>query len=659
MDTYFAFRLFLPVAFGCFACGMLWSILRGRKTSNLICSALMFSGCLYLIVPSIMCYPQHVEFRTPLNFGGLAPLVLTLDPLASMFLVLLGAVGCAAAMFSPGYLHHLKGRFHHGIYWFSIFAFVLSMALVILVNNAVTFILFWELMALSSVVLVLTDHMSQHSRNAALIYLGATRISTSFLLTGFVWLHALTGSWRFVDWQANNPEFVWPFLTILLGLCIKAGIWPFHLWLPYAHPEAPAPVSALMSGIMVKIAVYAMLRLFASAATPLLPVAYTAIALGVVSSFWGILFALMERNLKRLLAYSTVENIGLIVLSLGLTLLAKSEGLTLVGSIAIAAVLFHCINHAAYKSMLFLCAGSVDAAAHSKDLNQLGGLIKRMKWTSTMFFVGALSICALPPLNGFASKWLVYQGIFQFVMCDGRNPLVRAAALAVIGLLSMVGALSIAAFSKAFGLGFLGRARSHSAHLAVEPSKATVCAQLLLATPCVVLGLMAPEAIQLLTPIAAKIIPGYQAASVFPLPQSELFAVLAVLIPLAYAVTLAGNNPRVKRYLTWDCGYGSLSARSLIAPSSYSRPLADLFRPILQYKVTSQIEGRDRRHFPELITVEAKTISLIANLIYLPAMRAVDAAGRGLIRLQTGSIHIHLLYVFATLLILVIVGTHL
>ncbi len=659
MDSYFAFKLFFPVAFGCFASGMLCSILQGRKTSNLFCSSLLFAGCLYLVIPAITCYPQSVEFISGWSFGGLAPFADRLDPLASMFLLLLGVVGCCTAVFSPGYLQHLKGRFHPGIYWFSLFTFMLAMAQVIMVDNAVTFLVFWELMALSSVALVLTDHMSQPSRNAALIYLGATRISTSFLLTGFVWLHALTGSWRFVDWQASNPNFVGPFIVLFLGLCIKAGVWPFHLWLPYAHPEAPAPVSALMSGIMVKIAIYAMLRFFGSAAAPLMPVACIAIALGVVSSFWGILFALMERNLKRLLAYSTVENIGLIVLSLGLALLAKAEGLTLVGSIAIAAVLFHCINHAAYKSMLFLAAGSVVAAAHSKDLVQLGGLNKGMKWTSMAFLIGAMSICALPPLNGFASKWLVYQGIFQFVVCDGRNPLTRAVALGAIGLLSMVGALSIASFSKAFGLGFLGRARSRAAELAVEPSPGTVFAQLSLVAPCVVLGLMAPYAVQLLSPIASSIMPGYAATSVFTLPQPQLFVALAVLIPVAYVIALAGNNPRLKRYLTWDCGYGPLSVRNLIGPSSYSRPLGDLFRPILQYKVTSQIKGRDRRHFPELITVEAKTISLIANLIYLPAMRAVDAAGRGLIRLQTGSIHVHLLYVFATLLILVIVGTHL
>jgi hydrogenase-4 component B len=226
-------------------------------------------------------------------------------------------------------------------------------------------------------------------------------------------------------------------------------------------------------------------------------------------------------------------------------------------------------------------------------------------------------------------------------------------------LLSMVGALSVASFAKAFGLGFLGRPRSKSAELAHEPSSGTVCAQVLLSIPCLALGVLAPAVLRLLEPVGSAIVPGYNSAGIFTLPQPQLMLAMAGLTVLIYALVLSGNNARVKRYVTWDCGYGPLPVRTLINPSSYSLPLANLFRPILQHKITSQITGRDRRHFPDSIKIEEENIPLLTKLVYMPAVRTIEAASRGLIRLQTGSIHVHLLYVFATLLALAVIGTHL
>jgi hydrogenase-4 component B len=655
MEFQSAFRFCLPGAFIIFGSGMLYALLTGRKASNIVCSTIMFLGCAALILTAVSIWPLSFNSGVPVYLGGIVQLTQHLDPLSSFFLILLGSVGTAAAIFSPAYLKHFT-RFHPGIYWFEVFAWLTAMGQVILADNAIVFLFFWEVMALSTAGLVITDAASHRARNAALVYLGATRMSTTLLFAGFIWLHALTNSWNFGDWNHVAPLVSSaPFLLIFLGLCIKAGCFPFHQWLPYAHPEAPAPVSALMSGVMVKVAIYAMLRLIGLSHGNFATIAYIAIFLGIISAFWGILYALLMRDLKQLLAYSTVENVGLIVLAFGVFLLSKKFGLTTVVPIALAACLLHCINHAFYKSLLFFGAGSVDAAAHTRDINLLGGLNKGMPFTSAMFLVGAMSICALPPLNGFASKWMIYQSIFHFALA-GRIPY-RAVSLVIVAGMAMVGALSVASFTKAFGLAFLGRAKTRQAEHAVELSSGTKVAQFLLAIPCVVIGFSVPYFLQKITPLCQMFFADYDASPLFTIPQPQLFMIMVAVVLVVYALALAPKTKKIHSFATWECGYGKLPTQAVISPDSYARSVADLFGPILQYRVTGIIGGTDRRHFPELIRVTSKSIPVLTYRIYRPIMAVMYRASKGLIRLQTASIHVHLFYVFATLLILILVGT--
>ncbi|MGI6384249.1 MAG: proton-conducting transporter membrane subunit [bacterium] len=291
---------------------------------------------------------------------------------------------------------------------------MISMAGVVMAANAILFLVAWEVMALSSFALVTADHERRDSRRAAIIYLGATRAGTAFLMIGFLWAHHLTGSWVFSEWGISGTGALAPALLIFAGLATKAGCWPFHLWLPIAHPAAPAPVSALMSGVMIKTAIYVMIRLFVldnHFVVPLLgPIL---LVLGAISAFWGVLFALLQHDLKRLLAYHSVENIGIILMGLGVSLLGRQHHLPLLEQLGLAAALFHTLNHAIFKSLLFLGAGAVDACTHLRDIEKLGGLVHRMPWTTGAFVAGSAAICALPPLNGFASEWLLYQGFFK------------------------------------------------------------------------------------------------------------------------------------------------------------------------------------------------------------------------------------------------------
>jgi formate hydrogenlyase subunit 3/multisubunit Na+/H+ antiporter MnhD subunit len=655
MEPQTTYQLIVPLAFILLGSGALVAIYCGKQSNSRLLSGFLIAACLLLLSASFLSWPAGFSYGPmPIFLGGLVPLSQKADCLSLFFLAILAFVALAVAMFSPAYLDHLKGRCHLGIYWFALFVFIGSMVQVFLSPDAITFIVFWELMSLSSVALVLTDQASHKAHKAAVIYLGATRVSTTLIFAGFLWLHALSGSWIFADWHGIGAHALVPLAIVFTGLCIKAGTWPFHLWLPYAHTEAPAPISALMSGVMVKVAVYGMIRLVLMNDCQSVALAYFAVVLGAISSFWGIMFAQVESDIKRLLAYSTVENVGLIVLAMGLALLAKGTDLMQVASIALAGCLFHVLNHGLYKSLLFLSAGAVDCGAHSRDLAKLGGLQKMIPWTAAAFFFGSIAICALPPLNGFASKWLIYQGLFNFSVSSG-SILDRALGITTIGLLAMIGAMSIASFTKAFGLCFLGPVRSPAVEKAKEMPPAACWAQALLMAACVVLSVDSTLVIQWLAPIANAILPKYTIA--LTLPQPQLVVALLVLVPAFYVVLSNFARRNVKYFSTWECGYGFLPVRSVIGALSFSRPLASVFDMVIQFHPTNQISGRDRRHFPDAVDIKVDQVLLLEKLVYGPILRALDAIGKGLIKLQTGSIHIHLLYVFATLIVLVIFGT--
>jgi hydrogenase-4 component B len=588
---------------------------------------------------------------------GFLPITFHLDTLSAVFLALLGAVCVAIALFSPGYLTHLNGRIHAGQYWAAFFLFLLSMALVVLSGDAVTFIVFWELMSLSSVALVAAEHTQHQVQRATLIYLGATRIATAFLASGFIWMHTLTHSWKFTEWHfdgaAQNPAA----LLILIGFCIKAGIWPFHIWLPYAHPAAPTPVSSLMSGVMIKIALYGVIRVLVLGDLNCLPLAYLTLLLGTISAFWGVLFALVQHDLKRLLAYHSVENVGLILMGIAITLLSRSAALPEIGAISLAAAVFHCVNHGLFKSLLFLGAGSVDAAAHTRNLVHLGGLGRKMPWTMACFLIGSAAICALPPLNGFASKWLIYQSLFQNVW-QSHSLLDRGISLAIMCVLGVVGGLALACFSKALAVTFLGNPRSRSAVDAHEGSVGMIVAQLLLAICCFALGVSVPKILGLLKPICDLALhQPTNIQSAFTIPQAGIAVALFTLICITYAIFL--NRSLTRRYITWECGFGKLSSRCQVTPDSFAQPVARIFNPILGYKLAIEITGKDRRHFPEHIKVEPQMVSILENRIYLPALALVSSLARGLAKIQAGSIHLYLIYLCFTLVLLLLVGIRL
>lgn len=615
----------------------------------------------FLVVSVLLVAASTVSSQHPITWCGPewlsigpVPVTLTCDPLAAGFLLVIAIVGTCCAIYSPSYLDHLAQKVNTRFYWTALFVFMAGMIGVLLAANAAIFLVAWEAMAIASAALVVSDFQQHKAQRAAFIYIVATRIATLFVSAGFLLMYSKFHDWAFASWSFTEPS-TWIAATMLLiGLIIKAGVWPFHIWLPHAHPVAPSPVSALMSAVMVKIAVYAVIRFFVCGHLTCQPLIYFLFALSCISSFWGILFAINQRELKRLLAYSTVENVGLILLAVSLCLWCRNIGLDGIAQIALFAALFHAFSHALLKSMLFLCAGSVDFAAHTREFAMLGGLAKVLPITGAMFVLGGTGICALPPLNGFVGKWCLYQALLQccFTMPNSRD---RAICILTIGLLSGVGALAVGCFAKAIGVSFLGRARSKQAEHAHDVPTSMKLPVVLLGAASMASGVLSPL---LVTPVLTIVATALGTAPtesrlLVPIPLWQLAGAMIVLLSFIYGLLLRSQPAS---YRTWDCGFGKAPGKSQVTADSFAQPIARIFAPVLQYKLTVEVSGNDRRHFPEKIVVEPSMISLLETKVYGPAASLLDKLSRAVAKLQTGSIHLYLLYLCIALVLLVFAG---
>jgi formate hydrogenlyase subunit 3/multisubunit Na+/H+ antiporter MnhD subunit len=637
---------------------VLTSLLYVKKCRHDISAFVFLVPSALLLLSAISAWLQpsiHFASNSILMIGT-EVLSMKLDLLSSLFLFLLAAIGSCTSIFSLSYLPHLKDHLHPGHYWSALSLFMLSMSMLLVSANALSFLVFWELMALSSFALIASEHQKHKVRDAAVVYLTATRIATACLTAGFVLMFSVVHSWDFSAWSFSRTNLL-PALLIAVGLCIKSGLWPFHLWLPYAYTAAPSPVSAIMSGVMTKLSLYAAIRILVNGGVDSLIIIGLFLVLGLISAFWGLLFALVQQDLKKLLAYSSIENLGIIFCGLGLALLARRLNIPDAACLALTACIFQTFNHGFFKPLLFLCAGTIDVAANTRDLSQLGGLARRLPFTMICFLLGSIALCALPPLNGFASKWLLYTALFHQAW-ESPQIFVRALCLVWIGTLGLVGGLAIFCFTRAIGITFLGNARSSAAGNADELGKSSRIAQAILASACVLIGLASPfvaQHIQTIACVSLKIPVPHASPFQLPLATVTLFSVLAIAFLYAFFL----NASKIRMFNTWDCGFGALSARTQIGSLSFTQPIARIFSPILRYKLLIEINGKDRRHFPESIQTEAQTISVLETKVYLPILAFIRRAAGLFAKIQAGSIHLYLLYLCITLALLIIVGAYL
>jgi hydrogenase-4 component B len=583
-----------------------------------------------------------------------------LDALSAFFLVVVNLGGAAASLYGLGYGRHEKAP-HRVLPFFA--AFLAGMNLVVLADDAFTFLVSWEFMSLASWALVMAHHREADNTRAAYVYLVMASFGTLALLLAFGLLSGPQGSYAFEAIRAASHTPLVAAFTLglmLLGAGSKAGLVPLHVWLPLAHPAAPSHVSALMSGVMTKVAVYGFIRVvFDLLGEQSWGFGVVVLALGGITAVLGILHAVMENDLKRLLAYSTIENIGIIFVSLGLALAFRANGLGWAAALALTAALFHVLNHSFFKSLLFFGAGAVLTATGERDMDRLGGLIHRMPFTSFTFLVGCMAISALPPLNGFVSEWLVFQAIL--LSPDLPQWGLKIMVPAVGGLLALSAALAAACFVKAFGVAFLGRARSSAAAEAREVDRCSLAAMFALAGLCLFAGILPGLAIDGLSPVTQALIGERMPVqtdvpwlSIVPIAESRssyngllVFLFTAVSALLAAYVIHRFASRALRRAPPWGCGFPGLDPTAQYTGSSFAQPIRRVFGT-LAFRARERVDmpaPGDLR--PAHLTVELR--DLIWDGLYAPIAGAVGFAADRLNYLQFLTIRRYLSLVFIAL----------
>jgi len=646
---------------------------RSGRLSNLcamVC-ALAGSGVAAVLAASVLVNGHAVSLQLPayLPLGGFS---FRIDPLSAFFILAISVLAIPVSVYSLGYNREYFGKPQFPLAGALYNLFLLSMIMVVSANDLLTFLIGWELMSIVSYLLVVFEQDRKESVNAGLLYIIMTHIGTAFIIVLFLLMASRTDSVSF-DLFRTIKTMGLPaglrnclFACMLIGFGTKAGIIPLHIWLPQAHPAAPSNVSALMSGVMVKTAVYAMVRVlydFLGATSA----GWGAIVLvcGVVSALLGVMYALQDHDLKRLLAFSSIENIGIILMGIGVSLIFAAHGAAPLAAVALIAGLCHVMNHAVFKGLLFLTAGSVMFGTHNKNMEKLGGLMKKMPQTAFFFLIGSLAISALPPFNGFVGEWLTFQSLLAGFGSVGI--FIKILFIVCTALLALTGALAAACFVKAFGITFLGLPRSEHAEHAVESPFSMRAGMGILAALCLLLGVMPAVIIKPLSGVASQLcgvdvygkLCGWGWLSVAPLDitfSGVSPAWIAVLLGVVAAVMFLLIRVRFGRIrdtvsATWDCGIPAVTPRMQYTATAFSQPLKIVFKAI--YRPVKNIEvlsHETQPYFEKISKYEHVVQPIFERYIYRPIARFVISNSVKIINLQAGSIHMYLAYIFVMLI---------
>ncbi len=607
-------------------------------------------------------------FKSAIPFVSLD---MKVDNLSAIFLLALSILVLCVSIYSIGYISHYIGKRNIGLFNFLYTTFILSMIFVLTSANAVFFYISWEAMSLLSYFLVVFESEKEKNQRAGRLYIIMTHLATAFLLIGFMIIYSYTKSFDLFGSSAGIPEAARNiiFILLLIGFGTKAGVIPLHIWLPYAHPAAPSNVSALMSGIMIKTAIYGLIRFLLC----YLGIEHTwwgvvILVLGIASAVLGVAYALMEHNIKRLLAFHSVENIGIILIGLGVCFIALAQNNELVGGLALTAALLHTFNHTLFKGGLFLGAGSIQYAAHTKDIEKLGGLIKKMPVTALFVLCFSLAISAIVPFNGFISEWLTYQSLFANII-PGQAGLNLISILAVAAL-GLTGALAAACFVKLFGISFLGLPRSNQALKAKEVPVTMNIGMGILAALCLIVGLFPFTILRLIDQVAIDLVGSSILGQLhggflivyYPLkvsansisPLALLIVLIALILISLLVIRIIGGKYIERKYGTWDCGFEALNARMQYSATGFSKPIKIVFKILFRPTRKTTFEG-DWLYHPETIEYTTSFTSVFEEYLYYPMIRTIKQfSQRTKFRIQTGSIHNYLLYIFIMVLALML-----
>jgi hydrogenase-4 component B len=639
---------------------------------------IMAAASLLAVVGGAWTVFLGVPFRAvlPLGLPDL-PFHLRLDQLSGFFLVVIGLLSFVVSIYSLGYIKGFLGlRPVTSLIVFSAL-FLAGMFLVVLADDAFIFLVAWELMAGSSYFLVLFEDERVENRRAAFLYLvvahvGAVSILLSFgvmagLATGF----AGFGGYTFDAMRQATLPAGWAtaaFLLSLAGFSAKAGVVPLHVWLPEAHPVAPSNVSALMSGVMIKTAIYGIVRVvFDLIGTFPWWWGALVLVLGLLSAIYGMLSSVMQQDLKKLLAYSSVKNIGIILVGLGLAMIFASYGMKLLAALALVAALYHTLNHAMFKGLLFMGAGAVLHAAHERNMERMGGLIHALPWTSALFLVGCISISALPPFNGFVSEWLTYQA---FLLSPAlSSPLLNLLIPLGAALVALSSALAAAAFVKAFGITFLGHRRANRHAQVHEVDGFMRSGMLMAAVVCLLLGILPTLVIRWMDPVTDQLVKGAISSSasglgwmwLTPLSHerasySAPMAFLVILLVVLVTYLLLHTRPgAIRRAPLWDCGFEKITERMQYSAGAFSMPLRRVFGFLFHIKEEVRVHPPAQHPaYPDRILYHLRVRDRFWGWLYQPIIDASFWISRKVGMLQQGKIQVYLIYSFVTIIVLLI-----
>ena len=602
---------------------------------------------------------QTFSYLFSFLFWG-SPLELIIDPLSAFFILVVNFTVITGAIYAIGYLRAYPGKSHNefALHYMAYAYLHLAMLLVTMLQSGLAFLVAWELMSVSSFLLVIFEGEKRETLSAGVKYLVQMHIGAMLLLVGFVMLDTAGFAMDFrglPNYFSNHSN--WPlFIVFCSGFAIKAGFVPFHTWLPHAHPAAPSHVSGVMSGVMIKMGIYGILRVLLQVQSDLLLIGGIIFVISLVSGLIGVMFAIVQHDLKRLLAYHSIENIGIIGLGIGLGVIGKAINQPALMFLGFAGGILHVLNHSLFKSLLFYGAGSVYIQTHTRDIESLGGLIKKMPRTAILFLIAALAICGLPPFNGFISEFLIYNGLIQGLPKANIN--LAATLLAGITGLALIGGLAIFCFTKAFGIVFLGSPRSNSVNHAEEIPQIMLIPQYAIIIVILSIGLFPGfyfSAVAVVTTLFTPIDPGILNRSVATLNSVGLYS-------LAFILLCGGIYQWRKRLIakqpiaigpTWGCGYTAPNSRMQYTATSFADSYSQLAKPLLDIQLKYK-PIKKQEIFPAARHFKTESEDVFENKLFIrPIQRLAKLLQRASV-VQTGQTRHYVLYAFFFMLILFI-----
>lgn len=607
---------------------------------------------------------QPLEIRQYIPVLG-NTFALTVDRLSAFFIIVINITVFIGFLYARGYLRpYPQGRndLRFSIHYFSWIWLWLSMLMVVMVRDALSFLIVWEIMALSSFFLVIFEAEERTILKTGISYLIQMHVGMFFIMIGFLVVERETGMMSFTalgEYFLTHRNFPL-FILFFIGFAIKAGFIPLHTWLPEAHPAAPSHVSGVMSGVMIKMGIYGIFRVLTEMHSDLMLAGIVILIISLVSGVMGVMMAIVQHDLKRLLAYHSIENIGIIGIGMGLGMIGlalENPALTLLG---FSGGLLHVLNHSLFKSLLFFNAGSVYQAAHTRNMEQLGGLMKKMPYTALLFLTGSLAICGLPPFNGFISEYLIYMGMFKSL--SGVALMHSILIVGSIVGLSLIGGLAIFCFTKAFGIVFLGEPRSEKARLATEVSRTMINPQFLTVIFILIIGLGSPLIVK---PVFETVVQAFGITD--PVMETNAFtsnlaqiSIMGGIFVLTLTVLLVSRHYHLKRRPveagpTWGCGYTAATPRMQYTATSFAYNYNHLAKPLLQNRKIME-EIREDELFPGPRKFKSHSDDLFKKFLADKPVDWLSGLLKKIAVMQTGRIQHYILYAFVFMLLVLLLA---